>query len=181
MGPVGQPGGVIHDFGECLERSHGHADRAWWLDVYRKAFPSLVVCYDARGDGYWQRSGVDRLIVLKSTKVIKVDEKVREKDYGDILLERWSKLERKEPGWVQKPLECDYIAYAIAPARRCYLLPVLTLQRAWHECGREWIERYGVKNAQNRGYVTQNVSVPVDVLMRALVDAMVITWERTST
>lgn len=140
----------------------------------------MIGCHDVRGDGYWQRSGVDRLIVLKSTKVIKIDEKVREKDYGDILLERWSSVEQKQPGWVQKPLECDFIAYAVAPSRRCYLLPVQTLQRAWRSCGLKWIDKYGVRNAANRGYTTQNVPVPVDELMAALADAMVVTWERAA-
>jgi hypothetical protein len=59
--------------------------------------------------------------------------------WPDILLEQWSDEARRVPGWVQKPLACDFIAYAFAPSRRCYLLPVALLQRAWRLNGREWI------------------------------------------
>ena len=53
------------------------------------------------------------------------DEKVRAEDWPDILLEQWSDEDRRAPGWVQKPLACDYIAYSFAPSGVCYLLPVM--------------------------------------------------------
>jgi hypothetical protein len=39
---------------------------------------------------------------------------VRAADWPDILLEQWSDEERRKPGWVQKPLACDFVAYAFA-------------------------------------------------------------------
>jgi hypothetical protein len=36
----------------------------------------------------------------------------------DFLLEYWSDYERRSPGWIEKDLACDFIAYAFVPSRR---------------------------------------------------------------
>src|SRR5688572_29161879 len=112
MGCLGQPSGVVHDFGASLAQSNRHTDAPWWRDVYRTAFPSLRSMVSVKEDGWAQRGGIDRVLTLSSGRTIYVDEKVREKDYGDIILEQWSDVERRKPGWIQKPLACEYIAYA---------------------------------------------------------------------
>lgn len=114
------------------------------------------------------------MLTLACGRTYTVDEKVRAHDWPDILLEQWSDEERRHPGWVQKPLACDFIAYAFAPSRRCYLLPVALLQRAWRMQGRAWLVRYGQRRALNPGYVTASVPVPVGVLMHAMIDAMMV-------
>lgn len=157
--------------------SRDAADAPFWLDVYRQAFPGLQAAVNVRDDGWAQRGGIDRVLTLKSGKTLNVDEKVRAKDYPDILLERWSDRDRRKPGWMQKDLACDFIAYAFVPSRRCYLLPFQTLRSAWLKNGREWIEKYQHVPAQNRTYVTESIAVPIDVLMAALQDAMVVSWE----
>lgn len=169
---------MIHDFKESLERSNAYVNAPWWTEVYRRAFGHLSVSaiVSVRNDGWAQRGGIDRVITLASGKTITVDEKVREKDWPDILLERWSDEARKIPGWIQKPLACDYLAYAFVPSRRCYLLPMLTLQRAWRSNGREWCQQYQTKRADNGHYVTASIPVPIDVLFAAVSDAMRIEW-----
>lgn len=142
--------------------------------MYRRAFPKLASAVPVRQDGWAQRGGIDRILTLECGRTYTVDEKVRTEDWPDILLERWSDEARHIPGWVQKPLACDFIAYAFAPSGVCYLLPVVPLQRAWRQHGKEWIKEYGTRRAQNVGYVSVNVPVPKDVLMRAIVEAMVI-------
>jgi hypothetical protein len=169
---------VVHNFAESLARSHSYADAEWWHDVYRTAFPSMRASVSVRDDGWAQRGGIDRVLTLSSGRTITIDEKVREKDWPDILLERWSDEARKTPGWVQKPLACDFIAYAFVPSQTCYLLPTLTLQRAWFCFGREWVESYPEVRAQNNGFVTVSVPVPIAVLFNALSDAMRIEWGR---
>jgi len=163
-----------HDFRASLAMSESYADAGWWLDLYRRAFPSLISAVCVRDDGWAQRGGIDRVITLASGRVYTVDEKVRTHDWPDILLEQWSDEARRSPGWVQKPLACDFVAYAFAPSRRCYLLPVAPLQRAWRLYGRQWIDRYGQRRAHNVGYVSTNVPVPIDVLLHAMADAMVL-------
>ncbi|MBN3536381.1 hypothetical protein JYA61_06330 [Sphingomonas pseudosanguinis] len=103
-----------------------------------------------------------------------VDEKVRMHEWPDVLLERWSDEARRVPGWIQKPLAADFVAYAYAPAGTCLLLPVVPLQRAWRQHGRKWINLYGTRSAQNPGYVSVGVPVPRHVLMQAIVEAMVV-------
>lgn len=173
----------VHDFAERLAYSHKQAEADWWHDCYLRAFPNLLSTIEVREDGWAQRAGIDRILVLADGKIIKVDEKVREKDYGDILLEYWSNYERRVRGWICKPLDCDFIAYAIEPTKTCYLLPTLLLQRAWREVGRDWCDRakggvkgYRMVDAQNAGYVTKSVAVPVGDVLSGIASAITVTW-----
>lgn len=166
----------LHDFQRSLELSQQHAEAPWWIVVYRAAFPDLRAAVNVRNDGWAQRGGIDRVLTLSTGKTVTVDEKVRTEDWPDILLERFSDEAKRIPGWIQKPLACDFIAYAFIPSQTCYLLPTLTLQRAWKQCGRTWIGQYREIRARNRNYVTLSTAVPVDVLMQALGDAMRVNW-----
>jgi len=167
-----------HDFYRSLAESHAQADAPFWGDVYRRAFPEIRSMVCVRDDGWAQRGGIDRMITLSCGRTIPIDEKVRKEDWPDILLERWSDEGRRVPGWIQKPLACEFIAYALIPSRRCFLLPTLSLQAAWRRYGRRWCETYPPIRAQNRGYVTLSVAVPPDVLLPAMNDAMCVTWEQ---
>lgn len=163
-----------HDFHASLALSNRYADAPWWLDLYRQAFPTLVSAVSVRHDGWAQRGGIDRVLTLACGRTYTVDEKIRTNEWPDILLEEWSDEARRAPGWVQKPLACDFIAYAFAPSRRCYLLPVAPLQRAWRLRSAEWQQSYGYRRAQNPGYVSASVPVPIGVLMREIMRAMVV-------
>jgi hypothetical protein len=167
----------IHNFAESLEVSHLYSNAAWWGVVYKAAFPSLDAMTCVRSDGWAQRGGIDRILTLKSGRVIKIDEKVRSKWYGDILLERFSDEARKIAGWIQKPLDCEFIAYAVVPIETCWLLPTLQLQQAWRCFGREWIKRYPKEiRAHNSSYITLSTAVPPDVLVAGIADVARIAW-----
>lgn len=167
---------AVHDFRDSLRKSAEQADNPIWESVYRKAFPTFDAMSCVRKDGWAQRGGIDRVVVLSSGRTLTVDEKVRDRDYGDILLEYWSNEQRKVPGWVAKDLACDYIAYAILPTKKCYLLPFQTLRKAWQENRKAWVQNYRRIEAQNSGYVTVSVGVPVPVLMGSLTKAMEVAW-----
>lgn len=172
-----------HHFEQSLAESHRHADAPWWNEVYRQAFPNMRYAHDLRADGWAQRAGVDRQILLRDGTAIEVDEKVRSRDWGDIALEYWSDPKRKVRGWIAKDLRCDYIAYAIAPTCVCYLLPFPLLRRAWRDNCHDWVRRYPSIQAENESasgyrYTTLSVGVPVDVLLGALQSSMVITWAK---
>lgn len=164
----------VHEFASSLAMSNAHAEAGWWVELYRKAFPTMISAVSVRDDGWAQRGGIDRVITLACGRTYTIDEKVRAADWSDILLEQWSDEERRKPGWVQKPLACDFIAYAFAPSRRCYLLPVVLLQRAWRHNGRQWIERFGQRRARNVGYVSTSVPVPLPEMAQALLQAMLV-------
>lgn len=163
-----------HDFAESLALSNRYADAPWWLDIYRRAFPTLVSAVSVRDDGWAQRGGIDRVLTLACGRTYTVDEKIRTNEWPDILLEQWSDEGRRIDGWVQKPLACDFIAYAFAPIRRCYLLPVAPLQRAWRLHGEVWVRSYGHRRARNPGYVSASVPVPIRVLLREIMRAMIV-------
>jgi len=168
---------TVHDFRESLQKAADQADAPWWLGVYRKAFPDLESCVSVREDGWAQRGGIDRVLTLKSGRTLSVDEKVRYKDRDDIALEYWSDEARKIRGWVAKDLACDFIAYAFVPSGRCYLLPFQTLRRAWRDNRKEWVRDHFRVEAENPGYKTISVAVPIAILMSALGDAMLVRFE----
>lgn len=177
---------TVHDFRRSLAESNAQVDAPWWEPVYRRAFPGFAAMVSVRDDGWAQRGGIDRVVTLRSGKVISIDEKVRSRSYGDILLERWSSREHRTPGWVQKDLACDFIAYAFVPDHRCYLLPFLSLRMAWIRNGKRWVrlaeeERGGFSTvlAKNVGYTTESIAIPIDTLLSAIQDAQIVDWEAT--
>lgn len=167
----------MNRFRTDLAFSHSQSDQPWWGEVYRNAFPTMSTMADVRADGWAQRGGIDRQVILRDGTVIKVDEKVRRTSYDDILLERWADRDRKVPGWVQKPLTCDFIAYAFATTGVCYLLPFQLLRRAWRQHGPDWIASYPPVLAENPSYVTESVPVPTMVLLDAIAGAMVVYFQ----
>lgn len=167
---------MIHDFAESLAKSQAQADAPWWINVYREAFPNLASAVNVRDDGWAQRGGIDRVLTLTSGKTLSVDEKVREEDWPDILLEYWSDFARRIPGWVAKDLACDFIAYAFVPSRTCHLLPFQTLRRAWRLNCKDWVRDFRRVEAHNNGYTTVSVAVPTPTLLRAFGDAVTVKW-----
>lgn len=170
---------TIHDFKESLAASHEAEDMPLWKEVYLKAFPNMVAMPNHRVDGYHQRQGIDRSIILDNGKQLWIDEKVRFRNkktgqvYKDIALEYLSDKTRNTPGWVCKPLLCDYIAYAIAPLGKCYLLPVLQLQQAWRDNEDVWLGKYFTAEAKNGKdgvveWITLSCCVPVNILFKAI-------------
>ncbi len=163
-----------HDFKECLAFSHLGSSLPFWETVYRSFFPTMLTMHDMRQDGVPQRMGIDRIVTLANSKQVTIDEKLRGRNrktgrvYDDIALEEYSDEDRQTPGWVQKPLMCDYIAYAIAPLGKCYLLPVIQLQTAWLMNCSVWKQNCFPIRAQNKGWVTLSWAVPVKDVFRAV-------------
>lgn len=174
----------MNDFHECLARSHAASDMPFWEECYRKAFPNFAVMVDHRQYGDHQRCGIDRTIVLFSSKRIKIDEKVRFRNrktgkiYDDIALEEFSLMERRVPGWAVKPLLADYIAYAIAPLGKCYLLPVEQMQLAWSQHGDAWKKKFQRVEAENETYTTLSWAIPVGVLFSAIGNCLRVTFPK---
>lgn len=167
-----------HEFEASKTKSHSAADSPIWKECYEKFFPSMVAMTDHRKNGYWQHLGIDRSVILDTSKQIKIDEKARfpnpktNKSYDDIALEYLSNDRMGTPGWVCKPLQCDYIAYAILQLGKCYLLPVQQLQSAWVIHGEEWKEQYYNIEAKNPNYSSWSVAVPPHILFPAMADAL---------
>jgi len=184
-----------HNFNESLAVSHAAEDLPFWEEVYRKAFPKMSAMISHRQDGFHQRQGIDRSVILSNSKQIRIDEKVRGRNkktgrvYDDIILEFMSDEERQEAGWVCKPLLADYIAYAIAPLGKCYILPVEQLQTAWQINGGRWkeegyadqgrriIRAVNKCNRSGRLWTTLSVNVTVKELFREIGNCLRVTFD----
>lgn len=167
---------IVHDFNERLRFSHKYADESWWKICYERAFPTMIGMHDHREDGQHQRAGIDRSIILSSGKTLWIDEKVRERDYGDIILEEWSR-EGIDPGWAVKLLLCDYIAYAVVPIKTCYLLPVPQMQAAWNKNSERWKRSCEMVPAKNKGYTTISWAIPIKELYGEIGKMLRVSWE----
>lgn len=172
---------TVHDFKEQLEWSEAAGYEPFWDAVYKKAFPNLVNHMMCSGDVKSQRMGIDRLILLANGKTISIDEKKRKSVYPDILLEYISVDTTGAPGWMDKDLAIDYLAYAFMPTKKCYLLPWPLLRRAWLHYGAKWIadgkskqRGFRIVPGNNHGDTTWNVAVPVSVIESALRTAAII-------
>lgn len=166
--------GMIHDFCDQLKYSELASDEPFWDAIYRKAFPNMVnhmVCY---GSTQSQRLGVDRVIHLSSGRTLYVDEKKRKREYNDILLEYVSISTTGAPGWVEKDLQIDYLAYAFMESRRVYLFDWLMLRRAWLHYKTEWLKKYIRIEADNGTYKTYSIAVPIEIVRSAVKGASII-------
>ncbi len=163
-----------HDFIERNRWSLAARQTAFCTAAYHKAFSSLVRC-EPITDLTLQRLGVDRLLVLSNGIELTVDEKIRERhDTGDILLEYRHEGQYSAPGWIEKDLTIDYLAYGFLPSRRCYLFDWRMLRRAWVQHKDSWLGQYRHIQAPNNTYTTRCVAVPIPILQQAVRTASVI-------
>lgn len=175
---------IVHDFAERLEYSQRLSNEPEWIAFYQRLWPEALSIVRLDADSKWQRAGVDRMIILPNGKEVLIDEKNREKDFSDILLEEWSVFfgdahPENKLGWTLDPSKhIEYVAYAIHPLQRCYLLPFELLRLAFKHYLPAWKQRktgklnWYPKDAKNNGYVTRNCAVPWTILKDALAEQM---------
>jgi hypothetical protein len=176
---------TVHSFETSHAFGEAAADDPLWEAFYRKAFPGLVTMLkNARGNTA-QYAGIDRWLCMSSGKTLTVDEKKRSKEYPDILLEYISNDRMKTPGWIEKDLAIDYLAYAFMAARKCYLFPWPALRASWLRCGKEWIaigERcesgFEIVRALNQNYTTLSVAVPTALLLKSVAASLTVQLEQ---
>jgi len=156
----------LSNFQADLQYSIDNRDNENLDAFYKKAFP-LAEKIEFVDDLSMQKKGIDKIIHFKDGKQITVDEKKRRKDYGDILIELQSNVEKKTLGWLYYS-QCDYIVYAVMPTGTIYLLPVLLLRMAWVKNKNKWLSEYPKKYADNGFYYTENIPIPANVLLEAI-------------
>jgi len=167
----------MNNFNEDLQYSFDKRDKPFWYKFYKKAFPTLMKLWNTEMNDKFQRMGIDTVVKLSNGKLIYIDEKKRREDYGDMLLERISNNVTNTPGWMEKDLSLDYIAYAVIPTETVYLYPWDLLKLAWNENKEQWIQIYPRIPAENEGYTTISVAVPFDVLNKAVTSVSIIKVE----
>lgn len=159
---------MIHDFPEQLAFSEKASAEPFWEAVYKRAFPNMVNCMQCKGNTKGQRRGVDRLVYLSNDDIIRIDEKKRKTVWNDFCLEYISVDKTNAPGWMEKDLAIDYIAYCYMPKKLVYLLPWPFLKRAWEHYKEDWKKTYKRIEAENKGYFTISVAVPRQVVLNAI-------------
>jgi hypothetical protein len=173
---------VVHNFNTSLDKSLRLNDEADWIAFYKRLWPDALTI--VRADKYCtvQTRGIDRMIWLPSGKQILIDEKCREKWYGDIALETCSQEVIRNgmkfcraPGWaVDHAKHCDFVAYAIPSVRRCFMLPFEFTKLALIENLEAWKRdsRCKLVTAKNKDYTTINIGVPWEILRTAITQQM---------
>lgn len=182
--------GDYHDFFHQLAYAEANSKILQLTRFYKSCFPDTMAVEKVK-DRKLQRQGIDTRLTLYNMKRIYFDEKIRKRNWSDILLEEYSVWKnypfvgrerikkcqpvtplqdswKMKPGWISGQKLTDYITYVIKPSLAVYFLPFLLLRKAWLTHYSEWVVRYGRVFASNEGYVTTSVPVPVDVLYRAL-------------
>lgn len=165
---MGQPGVVVHNFQERLAYSEKESDEPFWDRIYKHFFPDLLNQMPVNGDTESQRRGIDRVLFLNNGRHLNIQEKKREEDYPDILLEFLSNDRTDAPGWIEKDLDCDYLVYAFMESKTVYIYPWNLLRLAWLRYGEEWKAKYFNVSAENVGYTTWSVAVPIETLAAAI-------------
>ena len=150
-----------------LNQSNNDSQLPFWDKLYRKVFGDTFAGSIICPNKDLQRLCIDRVVILNDGKTILVEEKLREKDYSDILLEYLSVKEREKVGWaVNDDCIANYLVYGKKPTGDFYVFPFKELRNVAKAYKDKWGKEYNYIDAWNpKGkYTTQSIPVPVDVL-----------------
>lgn len=112
-----------------------------------------------------QRRGIDRIFAHRRTgKRLSVEYKTdyRAAQTGNAFVETVSVDTAGKAGWAHSS-KADYLIYYVPGDGLIYVLPLELLRR---ELPR-WVRQYPLRAAQNEGYATHGVLVPLDEFERA--------------
>ncbi len=119
-----------------------------FLAAYEKAFPGVMGMVFLQ-DRYNQQRGCDRLLTYGDGRQLYIEEKA-EGVHNDFVLEFESNDVFHTKGWIEKELECDYLAYFIVQRCELYIFPWQSLFKAWKKYGEEWKSKFEWVNPHNR-------------------------------
>ncbi len=144
----------MHDFNDQLARgSSGESV----LDAFFRARGHYIQPA-TRGQ---QQHGIDR-VFLKDGKVAYVEYKTdyRAHQTRHMFIETVSIDTDDKEGWAYTS-EADYIVFYVPVLKKIYVMPLEILHRVLPE----WIKRYPTRSAQNAGYATHGILVPLEVFV----------------
>jgi len=120
---------------------------------------------NSRGSAYMQKElGIDTTLVIAPKTSIAIEEKNVTKRWGSIVIETYSKLEERIPGWIYKS-KADILlwTFPIIRGREIFWIDMKQLQNWWDEIN---IEQFKIIDSQNDGYITRCRKVPIKVLIK---------------
>jgi len=139
----------IFDFDEQLVE--GQEAEAFLDDVFSEFAEVKKVGMDL------QRKGIDRAFRIDG-KIITVDYKAdrRATLTGNAFIETVSVSTNDTAGWARKT-QADWIVYFLPQEMKAYVIPVKEMKKRLND----WWNTYPVGNAQNAGYYSQGLLVPL--------------------
>jgi hypothetical protein len=163
---------TVRNFSNDLRMSESPEVQEFWLRHYRRQWPDMVNVLRNSADNVAQRRGVDAVVFDGIDKEWRVDEKGDYHEPNNFFIEYSSADTTRAPGWINKSLACDFIAYGFIKHDICFFLPWVPLRLAWMQSGAAWMERYKKPPIENHGYNTHGLAVPINVVLNAVVRAM---------
>lgn len=137
-------------------------------EYYKASFKNLIRVVRTT-DKQEQYDGIDVKLFFSDCKdPTFIDEKIRRKDYGDILLEEYSNWQDKTPGWLEKRKRTHFLNFVWVFDNKCLLLPYQLVRQAYLTHKTKWLEQFKRKFADNGSYQTSNIPVPIRELYDAI-------------
>lgn len=177
---------MSNNFDECLQYSLGEREK-FDESLLKGHFPDYDIVVKTEEDD--DRRGVDYFLIREDGSMITIDAKTRTagaKKYWrfgepELCLERYSVVENKTVGWLLKdsPVHPDYILYTFdrQDTEFFYVVPYQQLRKVVYRHGKQWKDKYGIKEQPNTGfghnYHSDAMFVPASVVLQAVKDEMV--------
>ena len=166
---------MAYNFVDNLDKTKLYSKDPIWEKIYMEYFPTMVnmTNYNQQLVQH-QYQCSDRSLDLDNGQRITIEEKTRFKSNEDDFLLEYEVLPKKgspTPGWIEKPLQCDYLVIHEADVRKTYLFPFRFLQLAWFKNKSEWISKYKTVCIRND---FNCCPVPKHVLFTALYSCTII-------
>lgn len=163
------------DFHGDLERSKSPELQAIANAAIREYFFGLDIKIEFVEDVSEQKKGIDKLVYLSNGRVVKLEEKLRDSNYEDVLIEAWSTFfdwndKRNRDGWIRKTNQEAELLLYVFPNGDWLIVPFALLQTTWKRHSAAWHsdERIGKKVARDGTKKSMNAAIPFDILIGAL-------------
>jgi hypothetical protein len=171
-------------FGQSLKVAQKY--EPMWLEYYSKKFPNYQKLIKTKEEkSLLQDAGVDRIIITEEGQQITFDEKTLQNVYNEFAFEYISNSLTNSPGWINKPLICDYINYAFGPTQEIYAFNRVVIQSVWKKYGSLWLTSakknisggpYIIKKETPVGYgmsyLTYNCAIPKYIIEQLYKDEL---------
>jgi hypothetical protein len=168
----------VFDFKEQMAMSHGVIASMDIPALLMDKIPGAIAVRDANTAE--DKQGTDKFVDHVRGVPVSVDVKSRSVDpidtfkSDDLALETWSvmpcqRVPEGKIGWtLDTTKRTDYILWVFEPTKRYCLVPFHPLQVAFALNRQDWCKRYTRLPQRNKGYNSEGVFVPRNVVWRAI-------------
>ena len=153
------------------------------IDMVKKILPVT--------DKKLQFEGVDKILILESGAIRRLEEKIRRISYNDILIEiiadnRYASYDSstnefkceafRGEGWGMKTYQTDFLLYYFEDTNTGYLFSWQKFRKVLTEYLQYWYQQaeknkngFGLKIAHNKDYYSVNIAIPTHIFLSAYI------------